>query len=123
MIRNGTFATAIQCINCKNGGPDYASGLTFAVTGADVDGNPITVSNFLTSTLGGVPTNYFFAADVNQSGTTGLIYAQGPGVRFPVGPPPDPTPAPTSVPEPSTLLFLGTDLTALGGILRRRMSR
>jgi len=132
--KHGNFNTAIQCTNCSNGGPDYASNLTFAVTGTDADGAVITVSDFLSSTLNGDSTNYYFAVDVNQSGTTGLIYAEGPGVLIAsapavpyvppgLGAPKAPAPPPAPVPEPSTLLFLGTGLTALGGILRRRLAR
>jgi len=130
---NGTFNTAIQCTNCSNSGPNYASNLIFTVTGTDAGGASITASNFLTSTLSGNSTDYYFAVDVNQGGTTGLIYAQGPGVVFASGSPNPPfvgmpaprapAPPPAPVPEPSTLLFLGTGLTALGGILRHKLAR
>lgn len=108
----GSFTDSIQCIPksgntpspCGSGGSGAFSNpttLTFTVDGVDV-------SNFVKNSSG-----YFFAADVGEAGysndvwtiiATGNVGSDGPGAPV--------------IPEPPSLLLLGTGLAALAGMMK-----
>jgi hypothetical protein len=94
----GKFMYSVTCTTCQ-GGNGPAGPLTF------------TVANVLTSQFIANSNGYYFASDiVGLNGNTGNVGATT-GV-----------PTQTSVaPEPASLMLFGTGVTALGGLIRRRM--
>jgi hypothetical protein len=89
----------LTCSACGNGGSNPFFGpLNFNVTLAG-----LTAANFVTSP--------FFAADViSSNGNTGLIDS-GPGTVTPV------------VPEPSSIVLLGSGMVGLAVFMRRKIQR
>ena len=103
----GDFAFGIECViaaNCNGGSTPTFTGLTFTVLNS-------TISDFLTkNNLGNVFVADILcgAAETGCAGLTGPVDVNsGPGV----------------VPEPTTLLMVGTALAGLGGAWRRRRSQ
>jgi len=97
-------------IDCNNGcGDNIYNTLTFSINGITVADNA-----FVPSTDPNTGTYGPWMFDANTTANA-LVWAQGVGT-----PSPQQNPA---TPEPSTLLFLGTGITALGGVIRRRLSR
>ena len=96
----GNFGFGIACATdpCNGGSTPVFTGLTFTVTNATIA--QLTVPNNL---------NNLFVADVliASNGQTGPVDVTGPGV----------------VPEPTTLLMVGTALVGLGAGWRRRVSK
>jgi hypothetical protein len=97
----GNFGFGVACAipaNCNGGSTPVFTGLAFTVTNATIA--QLTVPN----NLGNI-----FVADVliASNGFTGPVDVTGPGV----------------VPEPTTLLMVGTALVGLGGAWRRRRSQ
>jgi hypothetical protein len=97
----GSFLFSVDCGTCQGGQAGNPKGpLSFTLQNA-------LISDFVANAGG-----YFFASDIaiDIDGTTrtGNVAALGPN--------------PPAVPEPSTLMLFGTGVTALGGLIRRRMT-
>lgn len=97
----GTFLFSVDCNTCQGGQAGNPKGpLTFTLLNA-------TISDFIANAGG-----YYFASDIaidiDGSTRTGNVAARGPN--------------PPAVPEPSSLMLFGTGVTALGGLIRRRMT-
>jgi len=110
----GSFQYAFDCTTCSAGGN---AGTTTQKLSFDLVSTGLTEASFISNG------NYYFGVDVvglTQGaglGLTGNVGATGPGT--PGG---DVDTRTATAPEPSTLMLFGTGVTALGGLIRRRMA-
>jgi len=114
----GSFQYALECTTCSAGGN---AGTTTQKLSFDLTATGLTEASFISNG------SYYFGVDVvgliraAGIGQTGNIGATGPGIG--TGTPTGDDPGGTAVaPEPSSLMLFGTGVTALAGLVRRRMN-